>query len=231
MDERPVVVAVFGHGRWDCLDQTLSSFEQNVDPDLIAARLVFDDSTDPAHQERIADVYDWWGVVGGTERLGFGGNIARAWQVLQGIHAPYVFHLEEDFTFTRPIDLAGMIRVLDTQQHLVQLALLRQPWGRAERATGGFIAADPDSFTDCTDGEHEWFEHRKFFTTNPSLYRKSLTRDRWPTQPHSEGVFTHRLLAEGIPGCENPTFGYWGRTDQTPAVHHIGDDRADGTGY
>lgn len=231
MADRPVVVAVFGHGRRTELDRTLSSFEQNVDPDMIAARFIFDDSTDPAYQAEIAETFDWWSVIGGTKRLGFGGNIERAWSALQGVHAPYVFHLEEDFTFNRPIDLAGMIAVLDTQPDLVQLALLRQPVGKAEKATGGFIGADPDSFVDRTDGEHEWFEHRKFFTTNPSLYRKSLMRDGWPNVEHSEGMFTHRVLHLGTPETQNPRFGFWGRTDQTPAVHHIGDDRGDGTGY
>lgn len=230
MDERPVVVAVFGHGRREYLDRTLTSFEANVDPDLIAARVIFDDSGDDRYQWGLARMYDWWGVVGGPKG-GFSGNIIRGWQVLQGVHAPYVFHLEEDFTFNRPIDLAAMIRVLDAQQHLVQLALLRQPVNRDEKAAGGFIPADPESFVDCTDGTAEWIEHRKFFTTNPSLYRKSLMRLGWPDEEFSEGVFTHRILASGTHESADPRFGLWGNTQQTPAVHHIGDDRADGSGY
>ncbi len=42
----------------------------------------------------------------------------------------------------------------------------------------------------------------------------------------SEGVFTHRLLAD-----VDVRFGYWGRLDDGPWVTHIGDDRAGGKGY
>lgn len=227
MCDPQVTVTVFGHGRRECLDATLASFDDNVDPALITARLIFDDSADADYQNDLAACYPRWGIVGAATRAGFGGNIARAWRTLPGVSScRFVFHLEEDFVFNQPVDLQGMIRVLDSHPYLAQLALLRQPWGPTEEAVGGFVAADRASFTNHTDGTHDWFEHRKFFTTNPSLYRLSLTRHGWPDGDHSEGVFTHRLLAD-----PDIRFGYWGRTEDPPAVHHIGDSRTTGEGY
>ena len=79
---------------------------------------------------------------------------------------------------------------------------------------------DPGDFTD----EGPVSRHRRFFTTNPSVYRASLCERGWPQEPHSEGVFTHRLLADGF------DFAFWGGRFDPPAVTHIGAERT-GRGY
>jgi hypothetical protein len=105
-----------------------------------------------------------------------------------------VFHLEDDFTFNRPVDLGAMAASSIENPNLVQLALRRQPWNDEERAAGGIVEQHPDDYDrPLRPHGHEWLEHRRFFTTNPSLYRRSLCALGWPDVEQSEGHFTHQL--------------------------------------
>lgn len=190
----------------------------------ITHRVIHDDSGDPTHRNGLADRYPEWTVIGG-DRAGFGGAIQRAWRHVRGLPVRFVFHLEDDFTFNAPVDTPSMRRVLDRNPQLVQLALRRQPWNPDELAAGGIVEQHPDDYTDCSDGLSHWLEHRRFFTTNPSVYRSTLMARGWPEGERSEGVF-------GLQLCESPgiRFGFWGERTDPPAVHHIGDHRV-GVGY
>jgi hypothetical protein len=85
---------------------------------------------------------------------------------------------------------------------------------------------DPVIYTDRHDVYgNQWLEHRRCFTTNPCLYRRSLCAAGWPDELDSEGLMTQRL--NGDPANR---FGYWGPRDDSPWVHHIGSHRV-GTGY
>jgi hypothetical protein len=159
-------------------------------------------------------------------RLGFAGAIQEGWRQVLETDARYVFHLEQDFTFNRPVDVAGMATVLQARPHLAQLALRRQPWNDAERAAGGIVEQHPDDYVERSLGPYRWLEHRRFFTTNPCLYRTWICRQGWPDGADSEGRFGIRLL-ETKPEAR---FGYWGARDSGEAVTHIGEHRA-GNGY
>lgn len=190
----------------------------------ITHRVIHDDSGDTTHRNGLADRYPEWTVIGG-DRAGFGGAIQRAWRHVRDLPVRFVFHLEDDFTFNAPVDTPSMRRVLDRNPQLVQLALRRQPWNPDELAAGGIVEQHPDDYTDCSDGLSHWLEHRRFFTTNPSVYRSTLMARGWPEGERSEGVF-------GLQLCESPgiRFGFWGERTDPPAVHHIGDHRV-GVGY
>ena len=158
--------------------------------------------------------------------LGFAGAIQQGWEMVQQTGAEWVFHLELDFTFNQPVELAAMIGVLERNPHLAQLVLKRQAWGTNERRAGGVVEMSPDDYTERTDGEHTWTEHRRFWSTNPSLYSAAWCADGWPQEPRSEGMFTHRLLAL----TPDLHFAFWGSKYAPPTVTHIGEARA-GTGY
>ena len=136
-----------------------------------------------------------------------------------------MFHLEDDFTFNRDVHLEALANVLDWNPRVVQLALRRQPLGH-ETAAGGFLHHDPAAYEQLNHGTLAWIEHRRFFTTNPSLYRRQLLVDHeWPAGDQSEGAFTARLLED-----PETRFGYWGSAGSGEWVHHIGDERK-GHGY
>lgn len=205
------------------INATIRSAEANLVGPITAA-IIHDDSGNPEHRAELAEQYPDFEVIGG-ERVGFGGAISRAWQHMRTISAEFVFHLEDDFTFNRPVDLAAMADVLRANPHLAQMALRRQPWNDEERAAGGVVEQHPDDYTDCADGGYRWLGHRRFFTTNPSLYPTSITERGWPSGPHSEGRFSLDLFDDPQTRC-----AFWGARDSGEWVHHIGEHR-NGTGY
>lgn len=227
-----IVLLVITDGRHDCLRRTLdTASEFLVGP--ITERVMFDDTGDENYRRQLRSEFPDFTHLGEPTRQGFGGAIRAAWRHVVSTPGRFVFHVEGDFAFTRPIDLASMARLLDARPKLVQLALRRQPWNDDERAAGGIVEQHPESYSEHEwDGAY-WLEHRRFFTTNPSLYRRSLCLEEWPEGPNSEGRFTHQLLNSGtvvgIPG-DAIRFGFWGARNSGEWVTHIGHERV-GIGY
>jgi hypothetical protein len=228
-----VALLVITDGRDAHLAATLASAGQHLHGP-ITERFMFDDTGHPDHRFRLADTYPTFTVLGDGPRRGFGGALRAAWEHLHThSRAGLVLHLEADFTFNRPVDLDAMTEVLVHHPELVQMALRRQAWSPAEHAAGGVVEQNPTAYTDhCDPAGRRWLEHRLFFTTNPCLYRISLCATGWPHGGQSEGVFTHRLLAQGSPEIPGQwlRFAYWGARTDPPWVTHIGHERV-GTGY
>jgi hypothetical protein len=159
-------------------------------------------------------------------RLGFTGAVHQAWTRALETGADWVFHCELDFTYNEPVDIGRMIDVLERHPELVQLSLKRQPVNNEEKAAGDFIALAPDDYHEISCHGDTWIQQRRFFTTNPSLYRMTLCERGWPQEQFSEGKFT------GYYRRDHPDhwFGIWGKKWDAPRVTHIGDHRS-GTGY
>jgi hypothetical protein len=223
-----IALVVFTDGRVDCIDETIRSAARMLHGP-ITTRLINDDSDDHDYRLWLRQQFEPLGfdlITPAIGRQGFGGAIRHAWSHLETLWEPFIFHLEDDFTFNRPVDLGDMADTLMNHQHLVQLALRRQPWNDEERVAGGIIEQHPDDYTQAMDAHgNRWLEHRRFFTTNPSLYRRHLIKTGWPRTENSEGMFTHKLLAS-----PKVRFGFWGDRDDEPWVSHIGRERV-GTGY
>lgn len=188
---------IIDDGREDYLDRCLASAAVNLPP-MDACVMV----SDPDHE------------------LGFAGAIQAGWDGVLETGCEFVFHLESDFTFNRPVMLDAMRGALIANPHLVQMALLRQPWNEQEKAAGGIVAMHPGDY----ERAGRWLEHRRNFTTNPSLYPRWVCERGWPQRSESEGHFGIDLIA----GDESLRFAYWG--DGSEWVTHIGVARA-GTGY
>jgi hypothetical protein len=191
----------------------------------ITERVIHDDSGDDAHRAWLHRTFPEYRVIYRTARQGFAGAYANAWRFLSQQPQRWVFSTEDDFTFNRPVDLNAMIDVLLTRPYLAQMALRRQAWSDAEKAAGGVIEQNPGDYEPHEWNDHVWLEHRRFFTTNPSLFSRELTEVGWPQVAESEGHFTRVLTAD--PGTR---FGYWGKRDDDPWVTHIGTQRV-GHGY
>lgn len=216
---------VITDGRRSCISRSIPSALAMLEGP-ITNWTICDDSADPDYNSWLRRTFPDFDIISGPARLGFGGNIQRAWAfVAENSSAEYVFHLEDDFTFNRVVPLREMMSVLSIYPSLVQLALRRQPWNTLERAAGGVIEQFPEAYTERHNNALAWLEHRLFFTTNPSLYRASLCRTPWPDGSESEGHFTHELLTD-----PEIRFGFWGARDSGEWVTHIGNERV-GNGY
>lgn len=230
----PVVLLVMTDGRGEYLTRTLAAFDRHVTAN-ITARLIHDDSGDVAYRAWLGEAYPQYRLVTtGRQRCGFSAAMCSAWRHLVALrHTPWVFHLEDDFEVTRPVNLADLAALLVQRPYLAQMALRRQAWG-TEVDYGGFVEAAPAWYSGCTDGTRSWIETGRNFTCNPSLYRRSLTRVGWPLGDGSENLITSQLRKHGLPwGVPGPRvrFGFWG---DLPGgrdwVHHIGHRRM-GVGY
>lgn len=218
-----VTLLVMTDGRRDCIARTIpAALERLHGP--ITAKVIHDDSADPAYRAWLTEQFSEFTVIGGQQRRGFGGAIRAAWEYVKPLEAEHVFHLEDDFVIARDVDLRAMIDTLAEKSYLVQLALLRNAVNAQERAAGGVIQQHPESYISARWREHAWREHRRFFTTNPSLYRRSLMFREWPDGRESEGRFGIALFAE------NPETrcAFWGAEGEW--CEHIGHERV-GNGY
>ncbi len=225
-----VTVLVITDGRKECLMQTMRAMYQNLHGPVDEV-IIVDDSGDRVYGSWLDAMYeDRAAIVHHETRRGFGGAIRSGWATVVG--ADWVFHLEDDFVLSRPVPLMKMIATLAGNPHLVQMALRRQPVNAEEIAAGGVIERWPAEYVERTDTKGSWLEHRLFFTTNPSLYRYSLTALGWPEEARSEAAFTQRLLREGVKGTDpaDLRFAFWGRRADPPWVEHIGVERV-GSGY
>jgi hypothetical protein len=236
-----VALLVITDGRFEYIRDTINSFNDQVSGP-VTERWLYDDSGAANHRRWLSDAFPDFRLIWHREgRQGFGGAIRAAWERLRADStAEHIFHLEDDFTFDQPIDLGAMAGVLHMNPHIVQVALRRQPWNDAEREAGGVVELHPDAFVDrnvwglhftswgAEDPRlHPILEHTLFWTTNPSLYRRSLIQtEGWPTGSRSEGRFTANIRARH-PGWR---FAYWGARDSGEWVFHTGNERA-GVGY
>ena len=200
---------IIDDGREDYLDRCLESASVYLPP-MDACVMV----SDPDHE------------------LGFAGAVQAGWDGVLETGCEWVFHLESDFVFTHPVPLDGMRTIIEgsnahgpnPRETILQVSLLRQAWNERERAAGGLILADAEDFrtVHCVG---VYTEHRRYWTTNPSLYRTAICERGWPQVPNSEGVFTHGLLAEH----PKNRFAIYGSWNDPPRCWHIGETRA-GTG-
>lgn len=195
---------------------------------------MYDDTGDNVYRDGLARRYPTFRLFHAGARQGFGGAIQAVWARMRtDSTVDYVFHLEADFTFNRPVDLGDLAAVLAARPELAQMALVRQAWSADELAAGGLLARNPGAYQPASDDAgRQWLEHRLFWTTNPSLYRREICHLQWPHGVQSEGHFTFQLLRDGLPGVpgDQVRFGYWGRHGDDPWVEHIGHHRT-GVGY
>lgn len=217
------ILTIATSGRRDCFDRTVDSFFRMVEPSP-AAIYVWDDGRKTGVQQGLTDtpLHAPRVVVDGTRRAkGFCEATGRCWDAAAELWEthPWVFHLEDDFEFTRRVDLEQIAHVLYLEPTVLQMALMRDPVNEIEKAAGGLVLSRPGEFTRMGHGGgNAWLRHRSYWTTNPSLFRTSFARSYpWPRgEEQCEGNFFQRLrLAE-----PDAFFGAWGVGD--PWVRHIG---------
>jgi hypothetical protein len=221
----PVDVICLTAGRRAYLERTLASFKERV-KGAIGRKTIQDDSGDTAFGEWLHATYSKeWDIITTDGKTGFTEAICSFWKYEQsknGEGSPYIFHLEDDFVFDQDINLNDMITVLEGDMRLAQVALLRGPWAEDEIQAGGIVQQHPGSYQHLEVAGLPYLRHRRYFTTNPCVYRRELLDRGWPHAKNSEIVFTKRMRGRSM------QFAYFG--DGTPMCTHIGDERV-GIGY
>lgn len=206
--------------RREYLRRSLASLVENLTGPIVQS-VVYDCWGDADIRAEIQTMLpQGWYVSGPAERPDFTASMQMMWRYIsKRSKGDYIFQVEDDFTYERPVDLGEMMAVLAREPFIAQMALLRDACYPDERETGGILGWPIPAFTFCAG----WFEHRQFFTLNPSLFRKSLTERPWPTGKHSETLFGKALYRD--PRVRS---AFWGAGENW--IRHIGVVRA-GVGY
>lgn len=164
---------------------------------------------------------------------------AHCWQAAVDSPLDWVLHWEDDVVLLRPLDLRDLVAVMEEEQNIAQMALVRCPWG-AEIEHGGYIPQFPGYYDrretrtgECQkcgssmDGEvYEWIATTRNWS-NTGLWPTALTREfDWPDQPGCETTMGPMILDK----YPDAVFGLWGWGE--PHCAHIGVERAPGShGY
>lgn len=220
------LVVFLTNGRRECLHNAVLSREYRVMVPGDADFVVVDDSGDPEYREWLRSRYSGGMYWVGKNAQGYDAAMREVWWLAEGYD--HVFLIEDDFMFNQRVDLGDMIRVLDENQDVAQLVLLRQAWFGNEVQAGGLIPALEamgHSFTLRGTLDHTYIAHRATWSTNPTLFRgRQWVLDHpWPVGEGSEYRFGQNLFqTEPETVC-----AYWG--DGTEYVTHAGERK--GFGY
>lgn len=221
------------HGPTDFLHRTIASFREMVTPAPESSLLVIDRPGNdwaiaeyPQAPGRLPWAYTTLPAVGFCQATGIG------WKAAAAGTSRYVFWLEHDFEFVRPINLELLAFPLDYDPSIAQVSLMRNAVNVEEHKAGGLYelrrAAYKNYGADLEIGGqrayHSWLLHDAYFTTNPSLMtRRFMAENPWMSfVPECEGRFGIDLRERGY------KFAAWGQGE--PWVKHIG-DRGPGHGY
>lgn len=209
--------------------RTLNSFREMVTPRPKDGCLIYDGSVSAVAEAGSWNGFGWaWPCVATDGPVGFCRAVGAGWERACAPGVDFVFWLEHDFEFLRPVDLTAIAPVLDHNEELAQMALMRGSVNDVEKALGGVVADHKDRGTKFVSrvtnlglsderGEYvEWLSHQAYFTTNPSLMtRQFMIEHPWPDYPSEcEGKFGIDLTKAGY------QFGILG--DGKPWVEHIG---------
>lgn len=217
-----VAVMVLTHGRRDCIAQTIPSAQENLTGAPIIRWVICDDSDDPEYQAWLRLNFPECELVTGKPG-GFAGNVRRMWDAALGTGQEWVFWLEDDFTFNKPVDLPDLMLTMAEDPDLCQIMLKRQPWFEPELAAGGFMEMHPERYTEVRRGNRVWMEHQGSYWTNPHLTRRSfLAQHEWPRGEGSEAKFGKAVVI----GPRRSAV--WGRLTDPPLIHHFGERSGSG---
>lgn len=232
-------LAVLTHGRASTLLRAVASFRDHVRPEPSRIRVFGDALDDPSTVvgalrgtfPHLEDPYV--SATHPTRQQGFCRATARLWDAAtRDTDVDYVFWLEHDFVLRRTVSLEQLASLLDQEPEIAQVALVRNPENEHEHRAGGLIASRPGSFAlrrsevqaEGVPWQVAWLEHRAFFTTNPSLMRRSFMVEQPfldDGEPHCEGRYGAALVERGF------RFAYW--DDGAEYVEHVGE--RSGVGY
>lgn len=222
-----ISMTVLTDGRKEYIEQALPTWIDAYG-DKIKLKAIIDDSGNTGYRHWLTETFPQFIVVAvGKDRCGYAPAMRKVFDMVRQFDKPYNLHIEDDFVLHNPPNLEDIVWVMDHNDDLSQMSLMRQAWYNNELLHGGVVEAlefAGSKFEECNDGGHYWSKHRSYFTCNPSVFPLSLAYEDWPDPPWCEMYFGQSQLAKG------KSYGIWGKRGEWEVVEHIGRIR-NGTEY
>ena len=216
-----IVACVIDDGRPEYLRETVKTLDR-VKP--IDVRVLIDDTGDHDYGNYLGWTYPSFDEqVHHTARRGLGGAVQSAWSTALEYGADWVWHQEDDMPIAADIDLTAFIDLMESQPHLAQVGLKRQPFSPEEIRAGGIVEAYPHFYTEYAYNAATWIETDHLFVFSPSLIpRRVIECVMENTDVFLEDNVTKALWKYGYRSC------YWGGLYDPPLCNHIGHTRSKG---
>ena len=202
-------------GRRLYLERALESLHENLSEGF-DHRIMVDDSGDPAYGAWLRATFHGWTILHHGMRAGLAAAVETAWDAIRRTDARWIFHTEDDFTYTQRIPLKAMREALSLDSSLAQVTLYRQPWSPQEQILGGYLR---DGRWRDVERIHGFELHTDggLFSFNPTMYRRRIVDD---CIGGLEADVTRQL-----PGWR---FGVLTGPGESPLCWHIGAERSAG---
>jgi hypothetical protein len=168
-------------GRFDLLEETIRSFESHFDTNSI---IVAEDADRPLEAAAFAALFAQVQMRVNAPKLGQMRSIDRLYETLA---TPYAVHLEDDWGFTRTIDLDSVVRFLEARSDISVVCIAHRVYH--PRFSGGAKPVrheDIDYLVWDLNAHHKWFS----YSFNPSVVPLRL----W----HQFGPFSRFVTEENL---------------------------------
>lgn len=171
VDPRKYTTVLTSCGRFDLLGETVASFQRFFDVDRV---IIAEDSENSAAADAFARKFPVADVRVNLPKLGQMRSIDAHYA---GIDTPYVVHLEDDWGFTRGLDLERVTQFLEARPDIAVVCIAHRIYDprfhkSAKKETHGGI----DYLVWDLDAHPKWFS----YSFNPSIARMALWKEVGP---------------------------------------------------
>lgn len=166
VDPQKLAVALTSCGRFDLLEETVSSFLQHFDTDAIHV------AEDSGNRDQAADCAQRFPAVDMRVNAGRLGQMRSIDQLYATFDTPYVLHLEDDWLFSGSVDVDRVVKFMETRPDIsvvcIGYRLDKRFQHRAQQETHDGI----DYLVWDVDAHPKWFS----YSFNPSIGRLAFWR-------------------------------------------------------
>lgn len=227
MNKKNIAWITLTSGRKDYLQTSRKSWYQFVDQENLQ-EIIVDTSGNKEYSDWLSTEYPSAKIFSLDPKLilreDWNKGISQAYkyfyEIAKNINCEYVLHTEDDYVLLKKIDIQNVINILNSDNNIVQVNFVRQPWTKEEEESGGVLKNCQRigyTMTQKNNDKNSWVEHRSYFTFGPSIYRKEICFVDTEIGNNPERAMTYSLFAD-----VNKKTATLGTIDDKNLVEHIG---------
>lgn len=231
-ESKDITITLTSCARWDLLESTIKSLIQFWDGPKPMRILVYEDNNLNDNEKKLLeDLFCDWGYIGSKAvayiglRCGKVGQIKAIDELYKFVTTPYIFHCEDDWTFTKTGFIQKSLSILEEKPNIMQV-WLRNPNDRnGHPAIGQVLTTEDGVKYQMMKTGFRGLWHG--FSFNPGLRRLSDYQKLYPNGMYADVHWSpsNPLQAEQLVGKQYFKHGFRAATTLEGYVRHIGSGR------